>query len=490
MTPQTLSNHDLISCVKSSQMLDFLPESKVWFTHLNLHKYQGKKIPDNDIIAEQLISYYDLADIQHFLLLIDHHQIEQWTEENEPVSFQVLIEIELCNRKNELQNNLLEMRGCVWKNVIDPETILEIFKNNPNSLLDAVALNRQAVIVDSKQPLRLEVLKIPKPWGYEGWYTGVEKRGVVKVTDDFGKTELPCALTLFKKQMLAGHSESLILLKTLNPVAEEAVGDLYFELHEKKWEVYVVTEIDNTAWPSGTGIIKAGLCPEKIEKYQQNHGNEWTTKLLHDFKSAVGEYEVIRRQIDDSQDQITKEMLAQELELRENASDFVGDLPVKVGDIISFPVLQIHSLRHGIKVIEFQTPHYERLILMFAQKVLTQNHWDTEEAINKMQADVYHPPKLECIQKSTGLAVERFNEFPQFAFDRICLEPNNSFKDQLDGKYHLLIVISGQAEVSPLKGKPIVLNAEESLFMPVAMGSYRLESTGESQLICLKAAPK
>jgi mannose-6-phosphate isomerase class I len=160
--------------------------------------------------------------------------------------------------------------------------------------------------------------------------------------------------------------------------------------------------------------------------------------------------------------------------LRENASDFVGDLPVKVGEIISFPVLQIHSLRHGIKVIEFQTPHYERLILMFAQKVLTQNHWDTEEAINKMQADVYHPPKLECIQKSTGLAVERFNEFPQFAFDRICL----------------LIVISGQAEVSPLKGKPIVLNAEESLFMPVAMGSYRLESTGESQLICLKAAPK
>ncbi len=116
-------------------MLDFLPESKVWFTHLNLHKYQGKKIPDNDIIAEQLISYYDLADIQHFLLLIDHHQIEQWTEENEPVSFQVLIEIELCNRKNELQNNLLEMRGCVWKNVIDPETILEIFKNNPNLLI-------------------------------------------------------------------------------------------------------------------------------------------------------------------------------------------------------------------------------------------------------------------------------------------------------------------------------------------------------------------
>lgn len=490
MTAQILSNQDLISCVKSSQMLDFLPESNVWFTHLNLHQIQEKIIPENHHIAEQLISYYDLADIQHLLLLIDRHQIEQWTEKKELVPFQVLIEIELQNRKNKSQNDLLKMRGCVWKNVIDPETILEIFKTNPNSLLEAVAGNRQAAIVDSNQPLRLEVLRIPKPWGYEGWYTGVEKRGVVKVTDDYGKTELPYALTLFKKQMLANHSESLILLKTLNPVAEETVGDLYYELHEKKWEVYVVTEIDKTAWPSGTGIIKAGLRPEKIEEYQQKHGNEWTAILLNDFKSAVREYEKTRRQIDDYQDEITKELLEQELELREKASDFVGDLPVKVGDIISFPVFQIHSLRHGIKVIEFQTPHYERLILMFAQKVLTQNHWDTEEAINKMQTEVYHPPMLDCVHKSAGLTVERFTDFPQFTFDRICLEPKKTFNDQLDGRYQLLIVISGQAAVAPLKGEPIILNAEESLFFPVGMESYRLESTGENQLICLKAVPK
>ena len=55
--------------------------------------------------------------------------------------------------------------------------------------------------------------------------------------------------------MLADDLESLILLKTLNPVAEKTIGDLYYELHEKKWEVYIVTEIDKTAWPSGKGII-------------------------------------------------------------------------------------------------------------------------------------------------------------------------------------------------------------------------------------------
>jgi hypothetical protein len=34
------------------------------------------------------------------------------------------------------------------------------------------------------------------------------------------------------------------------------------------------------------------------------------------------------------------------------------------------------------------------------------------------------------------------------------------------------------------------LNHEEALFLPVGMGSYRLKSTGDSPLICLKAMPK
>jgi hypothetical protein len=72
--------------------------------------------------------------------------------------------------------------------------------------------------------------------------------------------------------VLADHPESLILLKTLNPVSEDVIGDLYYEMHEKKWEVYVVTEIDQTAWPSGTGIIKAGLHPDKNQGLS---GNTW-----------------------------------------------------------------------------------------------------------------------------------------------------------------------------------------------------------------------
>ncbi len=40
-----------------------------------------------------------------------------------------------------------------------------------------------------------------------------------------------------------------------------------------------VTEIDKTAWPSGTGIIKAGLHPDKIEEYKNKYGNNWNHTL-------------------------------------------------------------------------------------------------------------------------------------------------------------------------------------------------------------------
>ncbi|HIB46403.1 MAG TPA: hypothetical protein EYO46_09400 [Candidatus Lambdaproteobacteria bacterium] len=490
MTAAKITEYNLLSCLEISHLLDSVAESRIWFTQLNLHNFTKNELPDAGQIADYLFSAIELPELKLFLLLIEKKRKEPWTGNTESVGFQELIEIKILNTNEKKQNTSFKMRGCVWKNKLDPETIQEIIIQNPDAPLVSVAKNRHAVIVNPEQPLRLEVLKIPKPWGHEGWYTGVEKRGVVKVTDECGKTELPYALNLLKKQLLAEYAETLILLKSLNPVAEVVVGDLYYEMHEEKWEVYVVTEIDKNAWPSGTGIIKAGLHPDKISEYQAKHGKKWSEYLLKDFKEAIAEYEKIRRQIDDYKEIISQELSDQEHALRERAAAFVGDFSVKVGDIVSFPVFQMHSLRHGIKVIEFQTPHYERLILMNAQKVLTQNHWDTEDALNKMIPQVYEAPQLERLHKSAGLLVERFVDFPQFTADRISLDAKAIWAEQLDGQYRLLITISGQATVFPENGNPVILNHEEALFLPVGMGSYRLKSTGNIPLICLKAMPK
>lgn len=490
MTATVFTEYKQLPSLEHSGLVGSTTESKTWFALLNLRDYPADEFPDAGQIADYIFAEFELTEIEFFLLLIERKRNEPWTDNTDSGYFQQLCEIKIQNINNNKQNAELIKRGCVWKESLSPQFLKEIITQNPDAPLESVARNRQCVIVNTNQPLRLEVLNIPKPWGHEGWYTGVEKRGVVKVTDEYGKTELPYALTLFKKQLLADYSTALILLKTLNPVAEDVVGDLYYELHEEKWEVYVVTEIDKTAWPSGTGIIKAGLHSDKITEYQKNYGENWSDFLLKHFKKAISEYENLRGKIDESTESLSTEITAQELYLREKAAAFVGNFSVKVGDIVSFPVFQLHSLQHGIKVIEFQTPHYERLIVMFSQKVLTQKHWDTADALSKMMLEVYQMPELERLHKSVGILVERFVDFPQFTADRISLDTDHIWDDQLDGKYHLLITISGQATVFPENGQSVILNPEEAFFLAVGIGSYRLKNSGDTPLICLKAMPK
>ena len=106
-----------------------------------------------------------------------------------------------------------------------------------------------------------------------------------------------------------------------------------------------------------------------------------------------------------------------------------------------------------------------------------------------METEVYHPPKLECIHNSDYLNVERFSDFPQFNFDRIRMSPKNTYEVQLDGRYQLLIIISGRAAVVTQSGNSINIKKEEALFLPLAMERYIIENIGDNQLICLKATP-
>jgi hypothetical protein len=56
--------------------------------------------------------------------------------------------------------------------------------------------------------------------------------------------------------------------------------------------------------------------------------------------------------------------------------------------VIKIPLHVPHALQHGVRVVEFQTPAYERKIISFGQKVLTQKGWDVERALQLMQLDV------------------------------------------------------------------------------------------------------
>ncbi len=462
---------------------------KIYLIHLDFLQNDAdlKEIPDSGQLALQLLQEISAIEVAYIYLFVEKKRIEYWHETQKIVAYQELVEVTYSEYNDQTPN--AKICGCTWKHQLTFEEVKKDILDQTQPL-EVLSQKQKTGIIEANQALRLDVLKIPKPWGHEGWYTGVEKRGVSQVFSGQGKVELPYALSLFKKQMLADFPEELLLLKTLNPVAEDVIVDLYLEIHEKKWEVYVVTEIDPVAWPTGVGNIKAGLDAEKISEYQKIYADDWQLKILADFQKAISEYETIRRTIDESTLPIADELTQQEKLLRTQAYDFVGNCPVKVGDIVTFSVYQMHALQHGIKVIEFQTQHYERLIVMFAQKVLTQNHWDTEAALKKMRPEKYVAPQPEILFEDVGFQMERFVDFPQFTVDRIFLDPNHVWDTQLGQQYHLLIVVSGVAKFMSEDQQDQIIIPEESIFVPVSQMHYQKVCISNEPLICLRAIPK
>ena len=165
-------------------------------------------------------------------------------------------------------------------------------------------------------------------------------------------------------------------------------------------------------------------------------------------------------------------------------------MPVRVGDVVTFPSLQIHSLKHGIQVIEFQTHHYERLIVMYAQKVLTQEHWDTKRALELMSREPYSNPEAHKLDEGEGFLEERIVNFPDFTSDRVVLNTGVGRDHLCNDRYHLLIVVSGKAVFKNPTGEKIILNQEQALFVPASVETYRNYNQGSESLIFLRATPE
>ena len=278
-----------------------------------------------------------------------------------------------------------------------------------------------AIVLD--KPLLLEPVIVKKPWGEEIWFSGIEERGV----SSSNGIPLNFLFEIFGKFL--GCSKPPILLKILAPSPEPNLGDLYFELHEKKTEVYVVTDINPESWPNGTGKIRLGFNRKEI----QRHGSP--ERFIEKYLSSVEKYQQCRNYIDSkldemkislglSQDEIIESKLYQTLTaaldrnvvdeekmLREEMYKFTKLHEIKIGDVVKVNPYIPHSLQHGVRVVEFQTPHYERYILSFGQKVITQDHWDTKAALMKAkvsETEIERPKKINAFQDMIA-NIEEFN---------------------------------------------------------------------------------
>ncbi len=329
------------------------------------------------------------------------------------------------------------------------------------------SLDERHLSLDS--PVRLEPVGIPKPWGRELWYTGMEDRGESRVSTTGGSLPLSSYLALAPGRLC--RRRPLVLLKILDPVIAPQVGDLYFEVHERKREVYVVTHVDPTAWPGGRGAIRLGMSQSRRAAFADDEA------FRQAYLAAAQAYEGVRRRIDDG------ERLPRETEdqLREAMESFTNLAPLNVGDVVTVPPWLPHSLQHGVRVVEFQTPTYERFILSFGQKVLTQNHWDTEAVLDRIDLDPHRPAPLEQIAPG----VQQIADFDDFCAFRVEVAPGADRPMGLELPYAVCIGVAGSVCVNGLE-----LGSEEACFVPASGLPLTFANAGNTAAVALVAAAR
>lgn len=413
-------------------------------------------------------------------------------------------------------NPVIDLLALIYIDAVETIIYLSIFPFNqellayiealPDDLgsIKQFAVQNHFPVLDVSAPWELIPAIIPKPWGQEIWFTGIEARGQARVRGEGGDIPLPWVLALFPQS-----HRPLILLKILDPLPDEVYGDLYFELHEEKQEVYVVTSVDQQAWPNGKGAIQLGFAPEKRREYKNN--DEFKAAYLQ----SVQCYEQVRRALDKKLDDLrlsgdagfelfshaeqlkrwintlsqsieTKGLIQLERQLRCSMNEFINRVPLSVGDTLAIPRRVPHALQHGVRVVEFQTPVYERKILSFAQKVLTQNHWDTESAL--AIADMDHSLNMspELLVNSEQAKVEQIVSFDDFQVQRIHL--NSCSYCEAPSDYSLVMPITGDVHLVWGDHSKKINEGEVVLVPNFMQGAYRF-ITGEPCLF-LYASPR
>lgn len=367
--------------------------------------------------------------------------------------------------------------------------------------LDVLARLLSVALIDFRQPWRLKPVHIPKPWGQEIWYTGIEVRGVSQVVSDSGITPLDWAIALDHARALGAHQQPT-LLKILDPLPDDVFGDLYFELHERKREVYVVTHVDVGAWPDGVGAIRYGFSATRRAQFSDDE------HFVAAYRDAVHRYHAVRRALDQEMDELrrrdgvglhepvsaaqtqrwladlSQDLRSQEATLRAQMDGFTALRPLRVGDVVAVPLRTPHALQHGVRTVEFQTPEYERKIVSFAQKVLTQDHWDTDEALALANLQVPEDQAFPVLYEASGVQVEQIVAFDDFTVRRVRLVPGASYHTGFTGHHAVCMNVAGMVHISG-----VALEEEGAVLVPAALQGITVVNTGDTPAVCLVSVP-
>lgn len=307
----------------------------------------------------------------------------------------------------------------------------------------------EGVRYDLDDPVILDPVEVPKPWGREIWFTGIEARGESRVRGDGGSMSLASYLALAPERIC--RRQPIVLLKVLDPRPEPVLGELYLEVHEHKREVYVVTGVDESAWPDGQGRIRLGVDQATRARYPNDEA------LRAAFLAAANDYENVRRAIDDG----TADLDQREQSARQATLTFISEQKLTVGDVVSVPTWMPHALEHGVRVVEFQTPTYERFIISSTQTVVTQDHWDSARAIRGMSLD----PPVQSQPEVVSAGIDRIVSFDDFGVWRVALEADVAFHLPSELPFAIATCVTGELRLAG-PSKAITLTAGGAALIP------------------------
>jgi hypothetical protein len=354
----------------------------------------------------------------------------------------------------------------------------------------------------------LEPVYIPKPWGREVWYTGIERRGVSYISSGSGRTILPWALSVAPRRLTNDRNEGILLVKVLEPFSDPLYGNLYYEIHPRKQEVYIVTDIDRDVWPDGIGEIRVGINQGRRRFYKDARA------FREDLAKTLMAYRHVRARIDrhiTAHDKANRLSLTtaltphdkrrldryvpvslkkSERKLRGALESFLNTEYVTAGDIVKILPNTPHCVQHGVRCLGYQTQDYDRLIMAFSQKVLTQADWDIEEAVTAMMLSGYAPTRPgHSVMLSPEIVKEHVARLRAFAIVRLSLPRGSSYRMDNHTDYSLLytsgdgrIQAGGHGDGTPLSGEMVFL-------IPRSVSGFSLTASGNHPLTALMGFP-
>ncbi len=481
------------------------------------------QLPADEITAEaSWEAYLDsgadlLKDASVAFLLQERWLPAPWSDSDQQ-AMQELLEIRRLD-------NVWQLRGaCAPAGSWLMDQLQFLLREQPSRALEGAAKAVKTEVVSPLEPLQLAPCSISKLWGREQWFTGIEARGVSRVGFAKNAVALPHALGLLPRSLLGKDVKSLapILLKVLEPHPVEGWGDLYLEVHQQKWEVYLVLDVNQERWQQGRGELLCGISEEALQA-----GNE--DAIRQQFIERIQDYEAIRRTIDEAleedlagsggisavslrgrqqaQAKQPAEWLRQEKRIRATVEQLLQVHSLRRGDVVTLPPKTLHSLRGGMRVLEFQTPTYERLIAMSSQKVLTQNHWDTQAALQL--ANMTLPDKTVTSTRlgtdkltagdrliSDGSKNTQLADFPEFRVQHFILPAGQPASFLQPSTYQLLFVAHGQGNMHAklpathsTDKNPYPLEAGQAWLLPAQQPSFTFEAISPTLELVL-AQPK